>query len=283
MVDISTKRYKWMAVFFLFMLASLCLTPPGEAFRLNITNHYDKEKSVAVAYHDDAVNKWACRGWYNVPAGETREYVIPEAATLPYAYIYSSAWKGGDAKTAVSLSVVSSKFKYYEDGGLPDGAAAPRTVSFRKVNVQDDAVHILLEASTDAAAPEAGGLGAKIVNFALQLRGKPYAWGGTSPETGFDCSGFTYYIAGHFGVSIERTADIQYHSRESVSYNNLQPGDLVFFFGNPEPNHVGIYIGNGQFIHAANTKGAGPGATGQVMVDRFDQWYRSKFVGGRRL
>ncbi|HWR39626.1 MAG TPA: NlpC/P60 family protein [Patescibacteria group bacterium] len=279
-----TSRYFKPICGFLLLMATLAASlPSAEAFQLSITNHYDKEKSVAVAYHDDNVNKWACKGWYNVPAGETRNYAVPESSSLPYVYVYSAAWKGGDRKDTVSLGVVNNKFKYYEDGDLPAEATNPRTVAFTKMDIQEDAIRLVLEPPAGSAPAESGGLGAKIVHLALQQKGKPYAWGGAAPESGFDCSGLTYYVLGQLGVSIERTADVQYHPQESIGYRNLQPGDLVFFFGNPEPNHVGIYIGNNQFIHAANTKGAGPGATGQVMINQFDQWYKSKFVGGRRL
>lgn len=89
-----------------------------------------------------------------------------------------------------------------------------------------------------------------IVDFAARFLGVPYVWGGESPS-GFDCSGFTQYVYGHFGVSLNRKSSAQASNGVPVSRDELQPGDLVFF-GSPI-HHVGIYIGNGQYIHAPQT------------------------------
>jgi cell wall-associated NlpC family hydrolase len=85
--------------------------------------------------------------------------------------------------------------------------------------------------------PAAGG----VLAIAAQYEGLMYSYGGTSPSTGFDCSGFTQYVFGKVGISLPRTADAQRAATERVS--NPQPGDLVFF-GSPA-YHVGIYAGNG--------------------------------------
>lgn len=91
--------------------------------------------------------------------------------------------------------------------------------------------------------------GAEVVSYAMSLIGKPYVYGGSTPS-GFDCSGFTSYVYKHFGVSINRTAAAQSSNGKSVSRSELQPGDLIMFC---KPiNHVGIYIGNGKIVHAAN-------------------------------
>jgi cell wall-associated NlpC family hydrolase len=85
--------------------------------------------------------------------------------------------------------------------------------------------------------PAAGG----VLGIAAQYEGLMYSYGGTSPSTGFDCSGFTQYVFGRVGISLPRTADAQRAATTRVS--NPQPGDLVFF-GSPA-YHVGIYAGNG--------------------------------------
>ncbi|MBP1743516.1 MAG: hypothetical protein H6Q58_494 [Firmicutes bacterium] len=89
-----------------------------------------------------------------------------------------------------------------------------------------------------------------IVAYASNFIGTPYAWGGNGPST-FDCSGFTCYVFRHFGISLPRTASGQQGVGTSVAKANLQPGDLVFF-GSPA-HHVGIYVGNGCYIHAPRT------------------------------
>lgn len=95
-----------------------------------------------------------------------------------------------------------------------------------------------------------------IVNTANRYIGTPYVWGGTSPK-GFDCSGFVQYVYAQNGISIPRNTTAQYKSGATISQDSLQPGDLVFFKGEggsaAAPGHVGIYIGNGQYIHSPKT------------------------------
>jgi len=95
--------------------------------------------------------------------------------------------------------------------------------------------------------------GQQVVAYAQQFLGSPYVWGGNGPNS-FDCSGFTKYVYGHFGVSLNRTASGQLQNGVSVSRSDLRPGDLVFFDNgrvSTPVSHVGIYVGNGNFIHAS--------------------------------
>lgn len=96
--------------------------------------------------------------------------------------------------------------------------------------------------------------GEEVVEYAKQFLGVPYVYGGTSPE-GFDCSGFTYYVYKHFDVTLNRTSSTQSLNGTSVNKKDLQPGDLVFFCqnGSSSIGHVGIYVGNDQFIHSPQT------------------------------
>jgi cell wall-associated NlpC family hydrolase len=116
-------------------------------------------------------------------------------------------------------------------------------------------------------------LGEKVVKFAKQLVGVRYVWGGTSPRTGFDCSGFVRYVYSHFGVSLAHSSFAQFGSGRRVGSGGLKPGDLVFFHG---LGHVGIYIGSGRFIHA-------PHSGTRVRIESLGGWYSNSYDGARRL
>ena len=118
--------------------------------------------------------------------------------------------------------------------------------------------------------------GSSIVATAKQYLGSKYTYGGSSPSTGFDCSGFTSYVFKQHGISLNRTAAAQYSNGVAVSRANLQPGDLVMF-GKSGINHVAIYIGGGQIIHASTP------STG-VRIDSLSTgYYNNNYVGARRV
>jgi cell wall-associated NlpC family hydrolase len=115
--------------------------------------------------------------------------------------------------------------------------------------------------------------GVRVVDYAKRFRGVRYVYGGSSPRSGFDCSGFVRYVYAHFGVPLARSSYAQFDLGRHVSRASLRPGDLVFFDG---LGHVGIYIGNGRFIHAPHTGT-------RVRIETFAGWYSSRFDGARRL
>ena len=97
--------------------------------------------------------------------------------------------------------------------------------------------------------PSYSGSGSSVVDFATQFVGNPYVWGGTSLTGGADCSGFTQSVYANFGVSIPRTSYEQQNAGYEVPYSEAQPGDLICYGG-----HVAIYMGNGQIVHASNSR-----------------------------
>jgi cell wall-associated NlpC family hydrolase len=111
-----------------------------------------------------------------------------------------------------------------------------------------------------------------VVAYASNFLGTPYKWGGTTPA-GFDCSGFTQYVYRHFGISLGRTTRDQIYNGVGVSRDNLQPGDLVFYGRGGVPSHMGIYIGNGMYIHAPRT--------GDVI--KISSYERADFITARRV
>lgn len=105
---------------------------------------------------------------------------------------------------------------------------------------------------TEQTNPQGAGGNSGLVSTAEQFLGTPYVWGGTSPA-GFDCSGLMQYVFAQNGISIPRTSQEQAGFGTAVGKSELQPGDMVFFNTEGVNSHVGMYIGNGQFIHSPHT------------------------------
>ncbi len=116
-----------------------------------------------------------------------------------------------------------------------------------------------------------------IIATAKQYIGVPYLWGGTTPK-GFDCSGYVQYVYRQHGISLNRTTVTQYQHGTYVSKSDLQPGDLVFFQNTYKAgiSHIGIYIGNSQFIHASSSKGI-------TISNLNSSYYTSHYYGARRV
>ena len=121
------------------------------------------------------------------------------------------------------------------------------------------------------------GLREKLRKTALGFLGTPYRWGGTTPKA-FDCSGFTRYLYAKFGIKLPRPARQQYKAGQVVKAGHWKPGDLLFFdMAKGYVSHVGMYIGNNKFVHAANPRRG-------VRVDSLStKSYKNTYVGARRF
>ena len=118
----------------------------------------------------------------------------------------------------------------------------------------------------------------KVIDLALAQVGKPYIWASANPNIGFDCSGLVYYVYKQVGISLNRTSYTQINNGVSVDSKDLRKGDLVFFNnGGGRISHVGIYIGNNQFVHASS-----PG-TGVIVSKLFGSYFGNNYVGERRI
>jgi cell wall-associated NlpC family hydrolase len=115
--------------------------------------------------------------------------------------------------------------------------------------------------------------GTRVVTYARRFLGVRYSWGGTTPRTGFDCSGFVRFVYGHFGIPLPHSSFADLVRGHRVPRRWLRPGDLVFFAG---ASHVGIYVGSGRFIDA-------PHSGTVVSISTMHGWYGSSFYGARRL
>lgn len=117
-----------------------------------------------------------------------------------------------------------------------------------------------------------------MVSYALSLQGTPYHYGKSSPEEGFDCSGFVKHVYEHQGISLPRSAQGMAQSLAQVPKNELHSGDLVFFNTNGKPfSHVGIYVSDDDFIHAPSRR------TGKVLVSSLkNRYWGDRFSCARR-
>lgn len=123
---------------------------------------------------------------------------------------------------------------------------------------------------------EKSSMGEEVINVARKYMGTPYVYGGRSPS-GFDCSGFTSYVYEQLGVSLNRTAGGQLQNGYYVSLEEMQPGDLVFFGNSSYISHVGIYIGDGNMIHA-------PYSGRSVCVESiYSGYFAPRLYGARRI
>ncbi|MBM6869061.1 C40 family peptidase [Pseudoflavonifractor phocaeensis] len=267
-------------------------TVTADALRLR-ENASTESTILATAAKGDSVIILADAGnnWYKVDYRSVQGYMSGEyltvATTADAAIGYGKVSAGGSSLNlrsgaGTSYSIVSS---------LPDGTIVEivgidngwykvqysgktgYVSSDYMVTVKDS---VGSRSTAEAAASSA--IGDQIVAHAKQFLGTPYVYGGNGPNS-FDCSGFTKYVYSHFGVTLNRTATDQLANGTAVSKSELQPGDLVFFRANTTKpvSHVGIYIGNGQFIHASTN-------TYSVQIDTLSSGYYSRvYVYGRHI
>lgn len=137
---------------------------------------------------------------------------------------------------------------------------------------------------TTASAPlpgssQAARRGQAAVDVAMGFVGTRYRFGGMSPTTGFDCSGFVAFVFNKVGVALSRDLPLQAGAGRAVPRESLQPGDLLTFQNTYKPglSHSGIYVGNGQFISAKDE------ARGVMVAALDNEYWRGRFVGARRL
>lgn len=180
------------------------------------------------------------------------------------------------AATLASGVPAAAKTSVSDVGGVelivstPDQTPRPAAKHRSKPRAQTESSPDAVPAITPV---HAGGRAEALVRTAMSLIGTPYVWGGTSPS-GFDCSGFVWYAYNQVGISIPRTADVQFAAGRPV--DDPLPGDLVFFqtydYG---ASHVGLYIGNGWFVNAIGA---------DVHLGNFNSTYfRGRYLGARRF
>lgn len=160
------------------------------------------------------------------------------------------------AEPATPVKPQVAKKKTEEAPAVHQSAAAKKAEEEREKAIREANAKSSAKTNNDEQEKPTGknsGIGQKIVAFAKQYTGTKYVWGGTSPEDGWDCSGFTGFVFRHFGVKLPRTSGSQYAAfkHREVPASQARPGDLMWW-----PGHVGIYVGGGKNV-AANTPALG--------------------------
>lgn len=187
-----------------------------------------------------------------------------QISTAPVNTVTTYTVKSGDC-----LSIIASHFNLT--------VANLKTMN----NLTSDTIYVgqVLKVSTTAqttqpspTTPTTGTTAQAVMSEAKKYIGVPYVWGGSTPA-GFDCSGFVNYVFNQVGITIPRTVATIWAATPSVSAPN--PGDLVFFDINQtgSPSHVGIYLGNNQFIHA--------GSTGVTISDITTTYWKTRYFGAK--
>ena len=162
-----------------------------------------------------------------------------------------------------------------------ENAASPNTPLFfrggKSTGIAPSASALNSGSGSGSGSGSANTTGQKIVASAKEYLGVPYVWGGTSPA-GFDCSGLVQYVFAAHGISLPRTTKQQWTAGTAISRSELKVGDLVFFANTYTSgiSHVGIYIGDNQFIHASSSKGV-------IISSLSNTYWASHYYGCRTL
>lgn len=198
----------------------------------------------------------------NGPGLSSGDYVVTvDAASVNINVSHDSEEVLTSAQQGQSFTVLSDMgdgwLKVAVNGGegyLPLTGNASIT---EKAEIEASESEQVVEAVQEAPAPEEAALSRRqnLVNYALQFVGGRYRYGGNDPRTGVDCSGFTRYVMQNgAGVSLNRTSGSQASQGVAVNSAQMRPGDLIFYGNGSRINHVALYIGNGQIVHASTYK-----------------------------
>ncbi len=202
---------------------------------------------------------------------------ISPAASDPVTGHSTAATQISTASTPASRSVQSLDSGPGTPVESPDVAEWTATLvrQERRASFRHLTVHHEIRKFASRLLARTSSIAKSLTVSALRFLGTPYVFGGTS-GAGFDCSGFVQHVFALMGVHLPRTADAQYEAA-SRARGGIKPGDLVFFQTYESgPSHVGIYIGQGKFVHASSSRG--------VMVSTLsDEYWSSHYIGAKRV
>ena len=200
-------------------------------------------KIVTLVSEDDKLKvKKQTDDWAKVKVNGQTGYVSKDYAKVTYSFGKAKSMKQIQAaKTATEITTRN------------ESASTSSTSSTTSGSTKTSSAQTTKKASVSVSSSGSSATGTRIASYAQQFVGNPYRYGGNSLTSGIDCSGFTQQIMAKFGYSISRTSSSQAGEGRAVSTSNLRAGDLVFYGNGGSINHVAIYIGGGQVVHASNS------------------------------
>ena len=259
---------------------------------------YEDAQVISVAHAGDKLNINAVTGnWFVISHNNIKAYIAKKfvvAENLEYLQKIESP----DFKVAVitsdnglnmrkDKSVNSTAVRSIPANEVVDVIDDKDASDWTKVYFENEVGYVnsnyikVLSQDTKNDSNKKSSKAAQIINYAKQFIGTPYQWSGRDLNKGVDCSGFVYCVMKNFGINLNNSSKTQVQNGIAVdNRNNLLPGDLVFFsnYGGSDIQHVGIYIGNGQFIHSASTNNKG------VMISSLNEnYYATNYITGRRV
>lgn len=207
-------------------------------------------KIVTLVSEDDKLKvKKQTDDWAKVKVDGQTGYVSKDYAKVTYSFGKAKSMKQIQAEqeakkraeeAARNKPVSTTSSSHISNTGTTSGSTTGSTQTTKK-------------ASVSVSSSGSSATGSRIVSYAQQFVGNPYRYGGNSLTSGIDCSGFTQQIMAKFGYSISRTSSSQSGDGRAVSTSNLRAGDLVFYGDGGSIDHVALYIGGGQVVHASNS------------------------------
>lgn len=211
-------------------------------------------KIVTLASEDDKLKvKKQTDDWAKVKVDGQTGYVSKDYAKVTYSFGKAKSMKQIQAEQAAKEAQKQATQTTIGNESASTSSSNTSNSSTTSGSTKASSVQAAKKASVSVSSSGSSATGSRIASYAQQFIGNPYRYGGNSLTSGIDCSGFTQQIMAKFGYSISRTSSSQSGDGRAVSTSNLRAGDLVFYGDGGSIDHVALYIGGGQVVHASNS------------------------------
>ncbi len=211
-------------------------------------------KIVTLVSEDDKLKvKKQTDDWAKVKVDGQTGYVSKDYAKVTYSFGKAKSMKQIQAEQAAKEAQKQAAQTTIGNESASTSSSNTSNSSTTSGSTKASSVQAAKKASVSVSSSGSSATGSRIASYAQQFIGNPYRYGGNSLTRGIDCSGFTQQIMAKFGYSISRTSSSQTGDGRAVSTSNLRAGDLVFYGDGGSINHVALYIGGGQVVHASNS------------------------------